>query len=537
MHNPFAPTQIVDRLIGNAFPVVREVHDNLPKLLYLSENVDALTEGAHHAISTSTSALAASQQMLAKADAALFQVQALEETSGAAVQQAAASASLAQGFRDSTQGLLNTFGRYWLGEHKSDPTADNQGNALIIGAFYLNTSSTPSVVRTYTTSGWQVPATPDTVLSSALAAVAQANAAAEAATATADRAMAAAAGYVLADGSRSMASLTVRGTTLCGTDQSVSLAGTVAGLQVSGVSPERGAVGSSIWSADGNGPAILLGKSRGGAVGAQGAVLSGDSLGSFRFAGSDGAGIRLGAQVSAVAAESFTASAWGTRLDFETTPKGTTAKALAMRLTDAGRLLIGTTADNGVDQVQVHGSLQATGVTTETVSSNTLHVAGAATVGGLTTAGAVEAGSVSTVGNMSCQDQTVKGTSTANSVAAKSLTSDAADIGAITARTVAASVNITLSDERLKTNWRALDADFLEKLAGVKFGVFDWLSTGESQVGVSAQSMESVLPDAVTTVGENHLAVAYGNAALAAVIALTKRVLQLEEQLRAKEPA
>ena len=520
MHNPFAPTQIVDRLIGNAFPVVREVHDNLPKLLYLSENVDALTEGAHHAISTSTSALAASQQMLAKADAALFQAQAIEETSGAAVQQAAASASLAQGFRDSTQGLLNTFGRYWLGEHKSDPTADNQGNALIIGAFYLNTSSTPSVVRTYTTSGWQVPATPDTVLSSALAAVAQANAAAEAATATADRAMAAAAGYVLADGSRSMASLTVRGTTLCGTDQSVSLAGTVAGLQVSGVSPERGAVGSSIWSADGNGPAILLGKSRGGAVGAQGAVLSGDSLGSFRFAGSDGAGIRLGAQVSAVAAESFTASAWGTRLDFETTPKGTTAKALAMRLTDAGRLLIGTTADNGVDQVQVHGSLQATGVTTETVSSNTLHVAGEATVG-----------------NMSCQDQTVKGTSTANSVAAKSLTSDAADIGAITARTVAASVNITLSDERLKTNWRALDADFLEKLAGVKFGVFDWLSTGESQVGVSAQSMESVLPDAVTTVGENHLAVAYGNAALAAVIALTKRVLQLEEQLRAKEPA
>ena len=52
MHNPFAPTPLADRLIGNAFPVVREVHDNLPKLLYLSENVDALTEQARSAVTS-----------------------------------------------------------------------------------------------------------------------------------------------------------------------------------------------------------------------------------------------------------------------------------------------------------------------------------------------------------------------------------------------------------------------------------------------------------------------------------------------------
>ena len=544
MHNPFAPTQIVDRLIGNAFPVVREVHDNLPKLLYLSENVDALTEEAHSAISTSSSALAASQQTLAKADAALFQVQALESASDAAVQQAAASATLAQGFRDSTQGLLNTFGRYWLGEHKSDPTADNQGNALIVGASYLNTSNSPPIVRTYTTSGWQVPATPDTALSSALAAAAQANAAAEAATATADQAMAAAASYVLVDGSRTLSTLKVQNTLLRGTEQSVAIGGTIAGMQNSGNSTEGGSIGSSLWSADGNGPAILLGKSRNAAIGAQGALLSGDTLGSLQFCGSDGTSLRLAARVAAVAAESFTATSRGTRLDFETTRKGTVEKTVSMRLSDAGRLLIGTLVDNETDLLQLAGSARITDLHSESVSTKVLTAEGKATVGSLTSNGAVEAqavsagaGGVATTGNMSCQDQTVNGTSTANSVATKSLTSDAADISAITARTVTASVNVTLSDERLKTNWRTLDADFLEKLAGVKFGVFDWLSTGESQVGVSAQSMEAVLPDAVTKVGEDHLAVAYGNAALAAVIALTRRVLALEEQLRAKESA
>lgn len=96
--------------------------------------------------------------------------------------------------------------------------------------------------------------------------------------------------------------------------------------------------------------------------------------------------------------------------------------------------------------------------------------------------------------------------------------------GALTATTVAAS-----SDETLKTNWRELPADFVEQLAGVKHGIFDRIEEGTTEVGVSAQSLLTVLEHAVTRYGEDEkLAVAYGNAALVSAIQLAKRVVQLE---------
>lgn len=533
MNNPFAPTPLVDRLIGNAFPIVKDVHDKLPTLLYLSENVDGLTEQAKASVATSSSALMEAGAALTQATETLARVQALETTAAATVQSASSSAAEAHGFRDATQHLLDTFGHYWLGEHTTDPLRDNQGNPLIIGAYYLNTSTLPPTVRVYTAQGWREPTTPDSVLSSAIAAVAEAKAAAESATATADQSLAASATYALLDGSRPFTNLTVKGQMLRGTDQTVSIGGTIAGMQNSGTSTEGGSIGSSLWSADSNGPAILLGKSRGAAIGAQGGVLSGDTLGSVQFSGSDGTSLRQAARVAAVAAESFNAASHGTRLDFETTRKGTVDKTVSMRLSDAGRLLIGTTNDNEADLLQIAGSAKVTSLGSESVSTTTLSVAGTAAAQTVNAG----AGGVTTSGNMSCQDQTVKGTATVNAVAAKSVTSDAADIGAITARTVTASVNVTLSDERLKTNWRSLDPDFLERLAGVKFGIYDWKYTEEPQVGVSAQSMEAVLPDVVSMVGEDHRAVAYGNAALVSVIALTQRVLQLEERLRSLESA
>jgi len=97
--------------------------------------------------------------------------------------------------------------------------------------------------------------------------------------------------------------------------------------------------------------------------------------------------------------------------------------------------------------------------------------------------------------------------------------------GALTATTVSGS-----SDESLKTNWRDLAEDFVEKLADVKHGIFDRIEEGTTEVGVSAQSLQTVLEHAVTRYGEDEkLAVAYGNAALVAAIQLAKRVVQLEQ--------
>lgn len=92
--------------------------------------------------------------------------------------------------------------------------------------------------------------------------------------------------------------------------------------------------------------------------------------------------------------------------------------------------------------------------------------------------------------------------------------------------------NVTAySDESLKSNWAGLSSDFIAKLAGVKMGTFDRKDQTQRQVGVSAQSLQAVLPEAVVQTESGLLSVAYGNAALSAAVALAQEVLSLREEL------
>jgi len=101
-----------------------------------------------------------------------------------------------------------------------------------------------------------------------------------------------------------------------------------------------------------------------------------------------------------------------------------------------------------------------------------------------------------------------------------------ANTGALTAVSFSAS-----SDERTKTNWRDVKPDFVERLAGVKHGVFDRIENGNTEVGVSAQSLLNALEQAVIAGEDGKLSVNYGGAALVACIQLSKRVLELEAKL------
>jgi len=96
---------------------------------------------------------------------------------------------------------------------------------------------------------------------------------------------------------------------------------------------------------------------------------------------------------------------------------------------------------------------------------------------------------------------------------------------------IIATGNITAySDERLKQNWGALPWDFVRRLSEVKSGTFDRMDTLQRQVGVSAQSLQEIMPEAV----EDHdgtLTVAYGNAALASAVELAKEVVELRAQV------
>jgi hypothetical protein len=103
---------------------------------------------------------------------------------------------------------------------------------------------------------------------------------------------------------------------------------------------------------------------------------------------------------------------------------------------------------------------------------------------------------------------------------------------------VAAAGNITgNSDERLKDNWSPLPANFIERLSRIKSGTYDRIDLGERQVGVGAQSLRRLLPEATLKVS-GKWSVAYGNAALVSTIELAKEVVaqrkiikQLERRL------
>jgi hypothetical protein len=101
---------------------------------------------------------------------------------------------------------------------------------------------------------------------------------------------------------------------------------------------------------------------------------------------------------------------------------------------------------------------------------------------------------------------------------------------------VTASGDVTAySDERLKENWKDLPEGFVESLAGVKSGTYNRIDlNGKQQVGVSAQSLQTVLPDAVRELNDT-LTVNYGNAALASAIELAKKVVELEARIKELE--
>lgn len=92
--------------------------------------------------------------------------------------------------------------------------------------------------------------------------------------------------------------------------------------------------------------------------------------------------------------------------------------------------------------------------------------------------------------------------------------------------------NVTASsDERLKTDWQSLPSDFIERLAAVKSGTYRRVDGNLRQVGVGAQSLQSLMPEAVLEGNEGMLSVAYGNAALVACVELAKEVIRLRALL------
>jgi len=90
---------------------------------------------------------------------------------------------------------------------------------------------------------------------------------------------------------------------------------------------------------------------------------------------------------------------------------------------------------------------------------------------------------------------------------------------------------IASSDETLKENWDNLPNNFISELAQVKYGSYNRIGSANREVGVSAQSLEKVLKEAVVKGDDGLLGVNYGNAALVAALELAKEVVELRKEI------
>ena len=104
---------------------------------------------------------------------------------------------------------------------------------------------------------------------------------------------------------------------------------------------------------------------------------------------------------------------------------------------------------------------------------------------------------------------------------------------------IKASGNVTAySDERLKTNWKPMPENFVSRLSEVRVGIYD-RTDGEqlTQVGVSAQSLQVLLPEAIITAKDEigTLSVNYGGAALASAVELAKVIVNQEKRIERLE--
>lgn len=159
----------------------------------LSAAGTAAASAAAQAVANSVAAMGASQSAAAQSasNAATSEANALASKNAAAssATAAAGSATSAAADRATVQGILVTLNALYLGNKTSDPTKDNNGNALTIGSEYFN--STTKQMRVYTSTGWQdVDLTSENMAANATASASAASGSAAAASTSAAAALA-----------------------------------------------------------------------------------------------------------------------------------------------------------------------------------------------------------------------------------------------------------------------------------------------------------------------------------------------------------
>jgi hypothetical protein len=141
------------------------------------------------------------------------------------------------------------------------------------------------------------------------------------------------------------------GRLLIGTTTATTVSGNQPHLQVRGSSSNTSSAALTRTSADTNGPLILLGKERSGAI-----VNSGDTLGIYGFSGYDGAAYQSAAWIAAFVDGTPGLNDMPGRLVFSTTTDGAVSPTERMRIDSAGNVGIGTTAPNAASIIDAQST-------------------------------------------------------------------------------------------------------------------------------------------------------------------------------------
>ena len=128
------------------------------------EIAGANTAAANAATSATAAAASATAAATSETNLSAAEVNAAASATSAAASATAAAADRAstQGFLGSVNTIYDNFDDRYLGSKTADPTVDNDGNALITGAMYFN--STSSLMKVYNGSAWQVTAVDSTTI-------------------------------------------------------------------------------------------------------------------------------------------------------------------------------------------------------------------------------------------------------------------------------------------------------------------------------------------------------------------------------------
>ena len=147
------------------------------------------------------------------------------------------------------------------------------------------------------------------------------------------------------------------GRVLVGHTEGLNVNSTSHRLQIVGTNFAASGISLQRYEAGANGASLLLAHSRGGTVGGNTALQSGDELGKIRFIGSDGTDMDgEGAEIVVTADGNFSSNSVPTKFAFKTTPNGSNGPTTRMTIDQNGYVKIGTTAADAYHMIKLSGT-------------------------------------------------------------------------------------------------------------------------------------------------------------------------------------